>query len=83
MRLTRLLGRVFDEQRGDVLVHARLVLGDAGVGAGVLVAHAADQQLAAVRCGRTKGRTRRSAGHFLCTQRQCSEGHSILISGAD
>lgn len=47
-RLTGLLGGVFNEQRGDVLVHSHVVLGDARVGAGVLVADAADKELAAV-----------------------------------
>ena len=46
--LTGLPGRVFHEQGGDVLVHPHLVLGDAGVGASVFVAHAADVQLTAI-----------------------------------
>lgn len=47
--LTGLLGRVLHEERGDVFVHPHLVLGDAGVGSGVLVPDTADQQLSAIR----------------------------------
>lgn len=50
--LTSLLGRVLHKERGDVFVHTHFVFGDAGVGSGVLVADAADEELAPVCCKR-------------------------------
>ena len=54
-RLTCLPGGVLHEQRGDVLVHAHLVLGDARVGARILVPHTANMDLTAIGYGGREG----------------------------
>lgn len=66
LELTSLLGRVLHKERGDVFVHAHFIFGDAGVGSGVLVADAADEELTPVcfkrrsnKCGEGEGKKNR------------------------
>lgn len=56
--LTGLLGRIFDKQRGDILVHSHLILGDAGIGSGVLVPDAANKELTTI-CYKKRGNKRK------------------------
>ncbi len=60
LSLTCLLSRIFDKQRGDILVHSHLVLGDAGIGSGVLIPDAANKELTTICYKKRRNKRKRN-----------------------